>query len=254
MFKTAIGVTEDSAPRGAICAPRPRRASSSTSPTSSARPAASCPSASARPARAFRNEITPGNFIFRTREFEQMELRVLLQARHRIWSGSPTGRPSAENWLLSLGHPCGESPLRDHEQGGAVPLFQRHHRHRVSLPVRLGRAVGHRGPHQLRPAPSIRRPPASRWTYFDQETNEHYIPYCDRAVAGRATAWLLTALCDAYDEEVVDAKGRRTPASCCTCIRRWRRSSAPCCRCPRSWAPRPMEIYVELSKQFMVRL
>ena len=61
---------------------RPGR-SSSTSTTCCSRCGASCPSASPRSASAFRNEITPGNFIFRTREFEQMEIEFFVNPHER---------------------------------------------------------------------------------------------------------------------------------------------------------------------------
>ena len=53
--------------------------------------------------KSFRNEITPGNFTFRTREFEQMELRVLLRAWNRLRVVCITGEASAVDWLISLG-------------------------------------------------------------------------------------------------------------------------------------------------------
>ena len=62
----------------------------------------------------------------------------------------------------------------------------------------------------------------------------------------------LAFLCEAYDEEVVDARARTTSAWSCTCIRRWLPSRPPCCPCPRSWADKATEIYDELSKYFMV--
>ncbi len=57
-----------------ICAPKPRRAFLSTSATCSAQRAARLPFGIGQIGKSFRNEITPGNFTFRTREFEQMEL------------------------------------------------------------------------------------------------------------------------------------------------------------------------------------
>ena len=74
-----MGPVEDSAHQSSTCGPKPPRASSSTSPTSSTPPAASSPSAIAQIGKAFRNEITPGNFTFRTREFEQMEIEFFVK-------------------------------------------------------------------------------------------------------------------------------------------------------------------------------
>ena len=100
--------------------------------------------------KAFRNEITPGNFTFRTREFEQMELEFfckpgtragmvrLLEKRMQKIPGEP-------------GPPAGEPALPGPRKREAVPLLQRHHRHRIPLPLWLGRAVGRGFPHRFRP-------------------------------------------------------------------------------------------------------
>ena len=99
-----------------ICAPRPRRASSSTSKTSmrtTRRKAAR--SASAQIGKSFRNEITPGNFTFRTREFEQMELEFFCKPGRRIWNGSHYWRGFCRDWLLNLGMKEENLRLRDHE-------------------------------------------------------------------------------------------------------------------------------------------
>ena len=96
--------------------------------------------------KSFRNEITPGNFIFRTREFEQMEMEFFVkpgedEAWHQYWIDART------QWY---GEPA---PLRASE-GEAGPLFEAHRRHRIQvrLPgLRLGRARRHRQPYRLRP-------------------------------------------------------------------------------------------------------
>ena len=80
--------------------------------------------------KSFRNEITPGNFIFRIREFEQMELEFFCKPGTAERGKPPHPRP---------------------RPGGAGVLFQRDDGLRVPLPVRLGRAVGRRVPHGLRP-------------------------------------------------------------------------------------------------------
>ena len=133
MFKTVHGRNRGFQERAAICAPKLRRASLSTLRTSSAPPAASCPSASARSARAFRNEITPGNFTFRTREFEQMELRVLLQARHRSGVVRLLEGLLQATGCCRLGIKEENLRLRDHEQAELSFYSKRHHRHRVCL-------------------------------------------------------------------------------------------------------------------------
>ena len=122
--------------------------------------------------KSFRNEITPGNFVFRTREFEQMEMeffvppdeadrvvRVLVQGALR--SGTSTSASPAE-----------QLRLRPHDADELSHYSVGHQRRRVPLPVGLGRARGHRQPGRLRPrrsTPSTRasgsttsiRPPTS---------------------------------------------------------------------------------------------
>ena len=103
--------------------------------------------------KSFRNEITPGNFIFRTREFEQMEMEFFVKPGedeewHQYWIDERTQlvhRPRHR--------PRQPAPLRA-PAGEALPLLQAHRRHRVPLRLRrprVGRARGHRQPHRLRP-------------------------------------------------------------------------------------------------------
>ena len=74
----------------------------STLRTSSARPAVSCPFGVCQVGKAFRNEITPGNFTFRTREFEQMECEFFCKPDTDLeWFAY--WKDYCKNWLLSLG-------------------------------------------------------------------------------------------------------------------------------------------------------
>ena len=104
--------------------------------------------------KSFRNEITPGNFTFRTREFEQMELEFFCKPGTELeWF--KYWKHFCHKWLLDLGMKDENLRLRDHDPEELCSLFQRHHRLRVRLPLRLGRAVGRGFPDQLRPE----RPP-----------------------------------------------------------------------------------------------
>ena len=101
--------------------------------------------------KSFRNEITPGNFIFRTREFEQMEMEFFVEpgtdeAWHEYWI------EERWNWYTDLG--LKEENLRryEHPAGEALPLLQAHRGHRVQLRLRrLVRAGRDSQPHGLRP-------------------------------------------------------------------------------------------------------
>ena len=105
--------------------------------------------------KSFRNEITPGNFLFRTREFEQMEMEFFVPP-------GPGGRVvpllgrRARGLVPPLRHPAREPARARARRLGALALLERHERSRVPLPDRLGRARGHRQPRRLRPAPARR--------------------------------------------------------------------------------------------------
>ena len=116
--------------------------------------------------KAFRNEITPGNFIFRTREFEQMEIEFFVppaeaEEWHQRWMADRM------RWYTDLGIRPDHLQLRKHGAGRALALLGRHERHRVPVPDGLVGARGHRQPHGLRPhaargvlrrEPRLRRP------------------------------------------------------------------------------------------------
>ena len=174
------------APRS-TCAPRPPRASSSTSPPSSAPPASKLPFGVCQVGKSFRNEITPGNFIFRIREFEQMELEFFCQPG--------TDLEWFQYWRELLPQVAGGSGPEGGEPPPARPrarraglLLQGHHRLRVHVPLRLGRAVGRGRPHRLRPqaAPGALRQEIS--TYFDQENERALYPLCQSSPPWAPTA------------------------------------------------------------------
>ena len=70
-------------------------------------------------------------------------------SRERIWSGSPTGSSSASTGCRILGIKDDELRARDHSRRGALLLQQGHHRPGILIPLRLGRALGHRRPYRL---------------------------------------------------------------------------------------------------------
>ena len=144
------------------CGRRRRRACSPTSRTSVDTGRVKLPFGIAQIGKSFRNEITPRNFIFRSREFEQMEMEYFLHEdadwakAHREWI------EWCKDWLVSIGLPESHLSEYDHPEGEAGVLLPRHDRHHVPLPVRGAGAVGHRGPRQLRPDPARAAPAACR--------------------------------------------------------------------------------------------
>ena len=103
--------------------------------------------------KSFRNEITPGNFVFRTREFEQMEMEYFVppdegQQWYEYWC------QQRHAWYIDLGIPLRPAAAAAPRRRRAVPLLLGHVRRGVPLPVGLGRARGHRQPGRLRPHPA----------------------------------------------------------------------------------------------------
>ena len=97
--------------------------------------------------KSFRNEITPGNFIFRTREFEQMELSFLRPGTDMEWY--EYWIDFCKRWLLDLGMKPENIRTREHSPGGAFPLQQSYHRYQYCS-LRVGRIMGNSQPHRLR--------------------------------------------------------------------------------------------------------
>ncbi|MEE1393291.1 MAG: glycine--tRNA ligase [Negativibacillus sp.] len=157
--------------------------------------------------KSFRNEITPGNFTFRTREFEQMELEFFCKPDtdlewFRYW------KDFCHKWLLDLGLNDENLRLRDHEPEELSFYSKATTDFEFLFPFGWGELWGiadrtnydlsRHGEHSGKPI-----------EYFDQETNEHYIPYVIEPSLG-ADRVVLAFLCDAYDEEVVDAEKNDT--------------------------------------------
>ena len=201
--------------------------------------------------KSFRNEITPGNFTFRTREFEQMECEFFCKPGTDLdWFAY--WKDYCENWLLSLGIKKEHLRLRDHEPAELAFYSRATTDIEYAFPFTdWGElwGIADRTNYDL-----TRHQEASGKSleYFDSETNEHYIPYviepslgCDRVA--------LAFLCEAYDEEhLVDAKGKEDVRT----VLHLHPALAPykCAVLPLSkkLGDKAMEIRNELSKYFMV--
>ncbi len=151
--------------------------------------------------KSFRNEITPGNFIFRIREFEQMELEFFCKPGTDLeWFAY--WKDYCKNFLLSLGLKEENIKLRDHEQKELSHYSNATTDIEFLFPFGWGELWGIADrtdfdltQHQNHSGKSME--------YFDQEANERYIPYVIEPSLG-ADRMALAFLCDAYDEEVVD--------------------------------------------------
>ena len=157
--------------------------------------------------KSFRNEITPGNFTFRTREFEQMELEFFCKPGtdlewFQYW------KDFCQKWLLDLNMTDENLRLRDHEKEELAFYSNATTDFEYLFPFGWGElwGVADRTNYDLSRHSEHSGKPLE---YFDQETNEHYIPYCIEPSLG-ADRVVLAFLCDAYDEEVVDAEKNDT--------------------------------------------
>ena len=153
--------------------------------------------------KSFRNEITPGNFIFRVREFEQMELEFFCEPDtdlewFQYW------RNFCHQWLLSIGLKDENLRLRDHEPEELSFYSKATTDFEFLFPFGWGElwGVADRTNYDLT---QHQNTSGKDLTYYDQEKNEHYIPYVVEPSLG-VERCVLSVLCDAYDEEVVDAE------------------------------------------------
>jgi glycyl-tRNA synthetase len=155
--------------------------------------------------KSFRNEITPHNFIFRTREFEQMEMEFFVKpGTDDEWFDYWVHRRL--QWFLDLGVSKEKLRLRPHEPGELAHYAKAATDIEYEFPFGWGELEGiaNRTDFDLR---SHQEASGQDLTYFDQEKEERYLPYVVEPAVGVDRS-LLTFLIDAYRvEEVPTAKG-----------------------------------------------
>jgi glycyl-tRNA synthetase len=155
--------------------------------------------------KAFRNEITPGNFTFRTREFEQMEIEYFVrpgedEAAHEMWIAE------RKRWYLDLGMRADNLRVREQEKHELAHYAKRCVDLEYLFPMGWSELEGiaNRTDFDLKAhSRSPGNPDAvGELHYFDQEQKKHYVPFVIEPSAGadRAT---LAFLCDAYDDSLV---------------------------------------------------
>jgi len=148
--------------------------------------------------KAFRNEITPGNFTFRTREFEQMELEFFCEPGTDMeWFSY--WKDFCVNWLYGLGLKKENVRLRDHSPEELSHYSKATTDIEYLFPFGWGElwGIAHRTDFDLRQHMEHAREDLS---YFDPIKNEKIVPYCIEPSLG-ADRVALAFLCDAYDEE-----------------------------------------------------
>ena len=198
--------------------------------------------------KSFRNEITPGNFTFRTREFEQMELEFFIKPGTNMeWF--QYWRNYCYNWLLSLGMKEENLKLRDHSQEELSHYSTATTDIEFMFPFGWGElwGIADRGAFDLTQHSEHCGKPIE---YFDPETNEHYIPHVVEPSLG-ADRVALAFLVEAYDEEVVDAEKNDTRV-----VLRLHPALAPYKACVHPLSKKLSEqataVYQQLQKDFMV--
>ena len=250
MFKTAIGVTEDSS---STCYLRPETAqgifvnfANIQRTTRRKLPFGVC-----QVGKAFRNEITPGNFIFRVREFEQMELEFFCKPGtdlewFQYW------RSFCHNWLLSIGLKDENLRLRDHDPEELCFYSKATTDFEFLFPFGWGElwGVADRTDYDLT---QHQNTSGKDLTYFDPETNQRYIPYVVEPSLGVERS-VLAVLCDAYDEEVVgqDKNGKddvRVVLHLHPALAPYKAAILPL---SKKLSEPAMEIYNDLCKDFML--
>ena len=200
--------------------------------------------------KSFRNEITPGNFIFRVREFEQMELEFFCEPGTDLewfnyWRGF------CHQWLLSLGIKEENLRLRDHSPEELCFYSKATTDFEFKFPFGWGElwGVADRTDYDLT---QHQNTSGQDMTYFDQDKNEHYIPYVIEPSLGVERS-VLAFLCNAYTEEVLtDANGKedvRVVMKFHPALAPFKAAILPLAK---KLAPVAEPIHEELSKYFMV--
>ncbi len=204
MFETTVGPVKDS---GSVAYLRPETAQGifinfkNVLQFSRKKP----PFGIAQVGKSFRNEITPGNFIFRTREFEQMEMEFFVPPAEagkwfEYWAGE------RQSWYTKLGIRPDQLRLRAHEADELSHYSSNTSDIEYLFPIGWSELEGiaDRGDFDLTQHAEFS---GEKLEYFDQASGERYVPHVIEPAAGadRAT---LAFLVDAYDEEELDGETR----------------------------------------------
>ena len=195
--------------------------------------------------KSFRNEITPGNFIFRIREFEQMELEFFCKPGtdmewFEYW------RAFCKNWLLSLGMKEEKIRLRDHSPEELCFYSKGTTDIEFAFPFGWGElwGIADRTDYDLKQHAQYS---GEDFTYLDQETGEKFVPYCVEPSLGcdRVT---LAFLCNAYEEQEIAEGDVRTVLHLHPALAPYKVAVLPL---SKKLSKKAEEVYAKLSKNFM---
>ncbi len=199
--------------------------------------------------KSFRNEITPGNFIFRVREFEQMELEFFCKPGTDLeWFSY--WRNFCREWLLSIGLKDENIRLRDHVPEGLCFYSKATTDFEFLFPFGWGElwGVADRTDYDLTQHQTVS---GKDLTYFDPDTNERYIPYVVEPSLG-VERTVLAVLCDAYDEENLGTDGKDDIRAVLRISPALAPVKAAVLPLSKKLGDGARELYTELSKYFMV--
>ena len=195
--------------------------------------------------KSFRNEITPGNFIFRIREFEQMELEFFCKPGtdmewFEYW------RAFCKNWLLNLGMKEEKIRLRDHSPEELCFYSKGTTDIEFAFPFGWGElwGIADRTDYDLTQHMNHSNQDMS---YLDQETGEKFVPYCVEPSLGcdRVT---LAFLCNAYEEQEIAEGDVRTVLHLHPALAPYKVAVLPL---SKKLSEKAEEVYAKLSKNFM---
>lgn len=196
--------------------------------------------------KSFRNEITPGNFIFRVREFEQMELEFFCQPGTDLeWFNY--WKNFCHNWLLEIGIKDENLKLRDHDQEELCFYSKATTDFEFKFPFGWGElwGVADRTDYDLSQHAKFS---GKDLTYQDPVTNEKYIPYVIEPSLG-VERLMLAYLCNAYDEEQLENGESRVVMHFHPAIAPYKVAILPL---QKNLSEKARAIYEQLSKHFMV--
>ena len=196
--------------------------------------------------KSFRNEITPGNFIFRTREFEQMELEFFCQPGSDLeWYAY--WKKFCMDWLKSLGLKDENVRLREHEKKELSHYSKGTSDIEYRYPWGFDElwGIADRTDFDLKAHMNTSK---TSMEYLDPATNEKYVPYCVEPAVG-VERLMLAFLCDSYDEEKIGEDDMRVVLHLHPALAPFKACILPL---SKQLSTAATEIYTKLAEDFML--
>ena len=195
--------------------------------------------------KSFRNEITPGNFIFRVREFEQMELEFFCKPGTDLeWFGY--WKEFCKNWLLGLGIKEDRLKLRDHDPEELSHYSNATTDFEFKFPFGWGElwGIADRTDFDLNAHAKVS---GKNLEYTDPVTNEKYVPYVIEPSLG-VERMVLALLCNAYEEQELEGGDSRVVMHFHPAIAPYKVAVLPLQK--KALGEKSEELYRQLSKKF----